>query len=87
MAEGIIEKLHGTAEEREQAFAQLLTLEQKHRTGYSASTVGTDEPTTADIAVACAAPLCKVLCKDASEVGVAQCHRIALTHGSLSCVS
>ena len=88
MAERIIEKLRGTAEEREQAFTALLTLEERHRTGNSASREhGADEPSTADIAVACASPLCEVLCKDASEVGVAQCHRIALTHGSLSCVS
>ena len=81
MAERIIEKLRGTAEEREQAFTQLLTLEERHRTGNAASKDGADEPSTADIAVACASPLCEVLCKDASEVGVAECNRIALTAG------
>jgi hypothetical protein len=43
-----------------------------------------EEESLADIAVACTAPLCEVLCKDVSEVDVAEWRRAVLVMAALS---
>lgn len=68
--EEIVAQLRGTAAEREAAYACLLQLEAEHF-----ATGGSSDSAVADLAVACASPLCEVLCKAVSEVDAAEYHR------------
>ena len=79
MAAEIVAQLRGTAAERETAYARLLQLEAEHFNANGGSSV-------VEIAVACASPLCEVLCKAVSEVGVAEWHRAAQVLTALSVV-
>ena len=69
MAAEIVAQLRGAAAEREAAYARLLQLEAEH---FNAN--GGSSGTVAEIAVACASPLCEVLCKAASEVDTMEYH-------------
>ena len=87
----LVAQLRGSAAEREAAYARLLQLEAEHflasgaASSASAKTAAAQldeaqaspasQQSVADIAVACASPLCEVLCKPASEVGVAEHQR------------
>ena len=67
---GLVAQLRGAAAEREAAYAHLLQLEAEHADG---GTVGSGA--AAETAVACASPLCEVLCRPAAEVDVRESHR------------
>ena len=71
-ADGLVAQLRGAAAEREAAYARLLQLEAEH---FNAN--GGSSGSAVEIAVACASPLCEVLCKAVSEVDVAEWHRAA----------
>ena len=73
MAEELVAQLRGAAPEREAAYARLLQLEAEH---FNANG-GSSGSVVAEIAVACASPLCEVLCKAVSEVDVAEWNRAA----------
>ena len=68
----------GAAAEREAAYARLLQLEAEH---FNANGGGS---AVVDIAVACASPLCEVLCKAVSEVDVAEYHRASQVLAALN---
>jgi len=80
---GLAARLRSSAAERETAYARLLQLEADHwlsiSSGGKAESAGEPEgeatESVTDIAVACVAPLCEVLCKAVSEVEVAEHHR------------
>ena len=65
----LVAQLRGAAAEREAAYARLLQLEAEH---FNANGGGS---AVVEIAVACASPLCEVLCKDVAEVDVEEWHR------------
>ena len=71
----------GAAAEREAAYARLLQLEAEH---FNANGGGS---AVVDIAVACASPLCEVLCKAVSEVDVAEYHRASQVLAALNGVA
>ena len=77
----LVAQLRGAAAEREAAYARLLQLEAEHFNANGGSCADTP---TAEIAVACASPLCEVLCKAVAEVGVAEYHRAAQVLTALS---
>ena len=70
MASEIVAQLRGAAAEREAAYARLLQLEAEH---FNAN--GGSSGAVAEIAVACAVPLCEVLSKAISEVNATEYHR------------
>eukprot|EP01046_Picozoa_sp_COSAG06_P041178 COSAG06_NODE_5080_length_3740_cov_20.335347_3_plen_444_part_00 len=73
MADEVVAQLRGSAAEREAAYAHLLRLEAEHFNATASAATSGDE--VAEVAVACASPLCAVLCKPASEVDVTEYHR------------
>ena len=75
----LVAQLRGAAPEREAAYARLLHLEAEH---FNANGAGSGS--VVEIAVACASPLCEVLCKAVSEVGVAEYRRAAQVLTALS---
>ena len=92
MASSLVAALRGGgAAEREAVYAELLRREEEaeHSSGASAAAVGTQLPAAgssadtspaehfAEIAVACASPLCEVLCKNAAEVSAEEWRRAA----------
>ena len=79
MAAEIVAQLRGTAAEREAAYARLLQLEAEH---FNAN--GGSSGSVAEIAVACASPLCEVLCKPVSEVEVSEWHRASQVLAALT---
>ena len=79
-AELVAQLRSGAAAEREAAYARLLQLEAEH---FNANGGGS---AVADIAVACASPLCEVLCKAVSEVDVAEYHRASQVLAALNSV-
>ena len=82
-ADGLVAQLRGAAPEREAAYARLLQLEAEH---FNANANGgsTGSAAVAEIAVACASPLCEVLCKAVAEVDVAEYHRASQVLAALS---
>jgi hypothetical protein len=79
-ADEFVAQLRGTAAEREAAFARLLQLEAEH---FNANG-GSSGTAVVEIAVACASPLCEVLCKAVSEVDVAEHRRASQVLTALS---
>ena len=79
MAVELVAQLRGAAAEREAAYARLLQLEAEH---FNAN--GGGSGSAVEIAVACASPLCEVLCKPLSEVDVAEYHRASQVLTALS---
>ena len=77
----IAAQLRGAAAEREAAYARLLQLEAGHFDGGGG---GPGSAAVTDIAVACASPLCDVLCKAVSEVDVAEWHRASQVLSAMS---
>ena len=81
MAEGFIAGLRGGEAEREAAYSALFKIEAEHANG-DAST--SRDAAAAEVAMACASPLCEVLCKPATEVGVAEYQRACQVLTALS---
>ena len=79
MVAELVAQLRGAAAEREAAYAHLLQLEAEHADG---GTVGSGA--AAETAVACASPLCEVLCKAVAEMDVAEWNRAAQVLTALS---
>ena len=65
----------GTSAEREAVYVRLLELEDA---AVSGGADPSDNQRAAAVAVACVAPLCEVLCRDAAEIGVVEYRRVAL---------
>ena len=94
VAHRIVELIGGVAAEREQAYTKLLALERDANGPLAAGRpVQPDSARILDhrahdslvsIAVACASPLCAVLCKPASEVSVEEYRRAALVLAAIS---
>jgi hypothetical protein len=74
MAAELVAQLRGAAPEREAAYARLLQLEADH---FNANGDSSGSAVVETAAVACASPLCEVLCKAVSEVDAAEYHRAA----------
>ena len=70
----LVAQLRGAAAEREAAYARLLQLEAEH---FNANGGSSGSAAMGEIAVACASPLCEVLCKAVAEVDAAEYHRAA----------
>lgn len=87
MAAELITQLRGSALEREAAYIELLRAEAEHNassgSGSSGNAVATED-SLAEIAVACASPLCEVLCRDISEVSAEEWRRAVLVLTALS---
>jgi hypothetical protein len=80
-ADRLVRLLHASgAAERERAYAELMRLEAEHE-ARGASTVDSG---LADIAVACASPLCEVLSRPVAEVGVEEFRRASLVLTAIS---
>jgi hypothetical protein len=75
----LVAQLRGAAAEREAAYATLLQLEAEH---FSAN--GGSSGSVTETAVACASPLCEVLCQPVSEVSAAEWRRAAQVLTALS---
>jgi hypothetical protein len=80
MAEALIAGLRGGAPEREAAYAELFRIEAE----WIASR---GDNAAAEIAVACASPLCEVLCKPVSEVSIEEYQRCCQALTALSGVA
>jgi len=78
MAQALVDKLRGAAPEREAAYQELLRLVVADHAVESESdaTPRHDQQASAEIAVACASPLCAVLCKPVAEVSAEEWHRV-----------
>ncbi len=79
ISRALVAQLRGGAVEREAAYAELLRREAEHSNAANPCTDGTSGTNSLlDIAVACASPLCEVLCKPVSEVGAQELRRASL---------
>jgi len=78
-AEELVALLRGGAAERESAIAELFRLEAEHNAGSSGGA-----ESLAEIAVACASPLCEVLSRPVSEVDAEAYRRAALVLTAIS---
>jgi hypothetical protein len=80
ISRALVAQLRGGAVEREAAYAELLLREAEHSNAANPCTDGTSGANSllAEIAVACALPLCEVLCKPVSEVGAQELRRATL---------
>ena len=79
MAAELVAGLRGGAAEREAAYTELFRLEAEHEAAGSAGLAG--------VAVACAVPLCEVMCKAVAQVSAAEYRRAAQVLTALSGVS
>ena len=78
----LVAGLRGAPEQRHAACTALLKLEAEHF-----ASGGVDDEAIADIAVACASPLCEVLCKSVAEVSAEEYIRVAQVLTALCGVS
>ena len=76
MAAELVAGLRGGAAEREAAYTELFRLEAEHEAAGSAGLAG--------VAVACAVPLCEVMCKAVAQVSAAEYRRAAQVLTALS---